>query len=241
MWRLLLLCCVAPIAWSDPVRVAIGEHKPPYIDEQRHTGLEPELLRAAFARAGLEVLFVNAPNKRAAIMLEQGRVDAALDAGTGLVSDPYIQYRNMAITLCAKDVKLGSLPDLSRYSVGAFQNAARFLGQDYAQAVSASHNYREFAPQVILNRMLTAGRIDIAVADINIFRYLQTGVDPTGTKTLCPYALFEPSRYRLRFRDARLRDLFNTGLRQTRADGVYEQLGIRLGLSPAGTTPYFKP
>lgn len=223
------------------LQIAIGENRMPYVSVDTQSGIEYELLTRALHEAGYGIAVHFVPNKRAYLQFARGELDAIIVTEGGIVSAPYIAYRNMAITLCDQQISLHKPADLASYQTGAFNSANKFLGKDFARIAQDPKHYREVSPQKLLNRMLWAQRIDVAVADINIFQHDQAEVDPEGSKPLCPFALFAPTLYRLEFRDPTVRDRVNQALSQLRASGFYEALAKKYKAPLDKQRPYFKP
>ena len=243
-----LLCALLPLLALGaepglPLRVALGETKAPYVMAEERRGVEYELVTTILRAAGYQPQVSFAPNKRAQEWLATGRVDAAIANDGGYLSDPYITYQNMAITLCRRQIRLDSVPDLGRYRVAAFQNAQRFLGPDYAAMAAGNPDYVEQSPQIAVNRLLYTGRTDVAVADINIFLQFNDELGPgvDAQPSLCPHALFPPTPYRLAFREAAVRDRFNKALHLLYLQGFYEALAKRYRLPSPQGRPSFKP
>lgn len=224
-----------------PLQVAIGESKLPYVSAENRSGVEYELITRTLQDAGIDFELQHLPNKRARLMFERAQLDVAIATEGAIVSEPYIAYKNMAITLCEQQIKLRKTADLAPYQTGAFNNAIQFLGADFTRIAANLMHYREISPQKLMNGMLMAKRIDVAIADINIFQHDQREVDPQGSKALCPFAIFAPTLYRLEFRDPAMRDRFNQSLSQLRASGFYEALAKKYQLPLDRQRPYFKP
>ncbi|MCD5361987.1 MULTISPECIES: ABC transporter substrate-binding protein [Chromobacterium] len=240
---LLLGALSAHPAAQPTLRVALGETKLPYVDAEQGKGVEYDIVTQALSLAGYQPQVRFAPNLRAHNWLASGQVDAAIANGGGHVSDPYIVYQNMAITLCRRHIHLRRLDDLTRLRVAAFQGAHLYLGADFAALAPQIPSYREESPQATLNRLLLSGRADVAISDVNIFQQLSNELrhELDISPTLCPYALFTPTHYRLAFRNAQDRDRFNRGLRRFAADGGYEKLAERYQLPTRRGRPWFKP
>jgi len=224
-----------------PLRIAVGESKLPYVSAETRSGVEYELITRTLQDAGIDFELQHLPNKRAQLMFERGQLDAAIATEGTIVSEPYIAYKNMAITLCEQQITLSKPADLAPYKTGAFNNANKFLGAEFTRVAAELAHYREISPQKLMNGMLLAKRIDVAIADINIFQLVQQEVDPQGRKPLCAFAIFAPTLYRIEFRDATLRDRFNQALAQARASGFYEALAKKYQLPLDRQRPYFKP
>ena len=240
---LLLGASSVHIAAKPALRVALGETKQPYVDAEQGRGVEYDIVTQALGLAGYQPQVRFAPNLRAHNWLANGQVDAAIANGGGHVSEPYIVYQNMAITLCKRRIRLQRLDDLARFRVAAFQGAHLYLGADFAALAPQIPSYREESPQATLNRLLLSGRADVVISDINIFQQLSHELrhELDIRPALCPYALFTPTHYRLAFRNAQDRDRFNHGLRRFAAGGGYEKLAARYQLPTRHGQPWFKP
>ena len=234
----LLYTCALQAA---PLQIAIGESKMPYVDAATQSGIEYELVTRALHDAGYAFEVQHFPNKRAQIQFSQGRLDAIIATAGAIVSDPYIAYQNMAITLCERRITISKVSDLANYQTGAFHNANKFLGDDFARIAADPERYREASPQILLNYMLLAQRIDVAISDINIFQHAELAADPQARQPLCSYALFPPTLYRLQFRDPLVRDRFNQALSNLRNSGFYGALARKYKLPLDRSRPYFKP
>lgn len=224
-----MLLQAAAIAAPIEVRVGMGLSKPPYIMESGDSGMEYEIAEKALAAGGCKMIPLQFPPARALALLRAGQLDAMLTVDEGIggndyFSDPYLTYRNVAITLASRHIELKSIEDLRSYSVGAFQNANAILGPRF-KAVAASHpHYKEYPQQIIQDKMLFTGRIDVAVGDQLIFRYFSTRLEPSidGRQQLVFHYIFPPNPRKAVFRDSALRDRFNEGLRTIRRNGVYD-------------------
>lgn len=226
---------------AAPLQIALGESKMPYVDAATQSGIEYELVTMALHDAGYTFEVQYLPNKRAQIQFSQGRLDAIIVTVGAIVSDPYIAYKNMAITLCERRITVSKISDLANYRTGAFHNASKFLGNDFARIAADPERYREASPQILLNYMLLAQRIDVAISDINIFQHAQLEADPQARQPLCSSALFPPTLYRLQFRDPLVRDRFNLALAHLRSSGFYGALARKYKLPLDRSRPYFKP
>lgn len=230
------LLSFAASASAREVVVAIGLSIPPYVIAAEKRGMEYDVVKEALALEGHTMKPDFQPLARVVKALQNGTVDAALTqipgmtAGTAL-SEVYITYRNFAITLDSRDLRIDSPADLADKSVLAFQNAHRYLGDEYRRAVEANPRYREEANQQTQPILLFHDRIDVVVADHNIFRWFALRPEVTAkvdtTRPIRMHALFPPTEYRVAFRDPALRDDFNRGLAKLRASGEYDRIVAR--------------
>lgn len=237
------LTCLAGVACAQPLLVALGEHKPPYILQEQRAGIEYELVTTALRDAGYEPQVVHMPNQRAQQALAEGRVDAAISRNGPFVSVPYIAYHNMAITLCERRITLAAIPSLAAYRVTAFHNAQRFLGPEFADMTRNNPDYSEVSPQAILGDLLYTGRTDVVISDLFIFLGLTPQLTlPAGViRPVCSHALFPPTLYSLSFRDVDARQRFNTAIRKLARSGFYQQLGSRYRLLDKQGRALFSP
>lgn len=224
------------------LQVALGENKPPYIIADESRGIEYELVSSVLRAAGYQPRILLLPNQRAQQALADGRIDAAISNDGPFVSEPYIAYRNMAITLCQRHLQPRRIAELGQFRVAAFHNAHRFLGAEFATMARSNAAYVESSPQSILNNLLFTGRTDVVISDLYIFLHfsMQPDVPLNNRQPLCTHALFPPTQYALSFRDVRARDRFNKALQQQAQAGLYQALALRYRL-PGQSQPLFRP
>ncbi|WP_152619789.1 substrate-binding periplasmic protein [Paramagnetospirillum magnetotacticum] len=234
IWMLSLLLAL-PVNARE-VTVGVGLSLSPYVIPEQLRGMEYDIAKGALALEGHEMKPVFLPLGRVAKALDGGQMDAAMTQrpGTlaGLVySEVYITYRNYAITLASRALSIERLEDLAGKSVLAFQRATAYLGPEFKAVADANPSYREESNQVIQPLLLYKGRVDVVVADRNIFDWfanqpeVRDKVD-TGQKVVY-HPLFPPTDYRMAFRDPTLRDAFNHGLARLKAEGEYDRIVAR--------------
>jgi polar amino acid transport system substrate-binding protein len=216
------------------LRAAVGLDKPPYVIESTHSGLELDIFTAAAQAVGCEVSFVHVPPTRGLQMIRNGDIDTTMtvraDSGSeGYYSEPYISYRNVALTLERRNIALESVADLRQYRVMAFQNAKLALGPAFRQAVDRNPDYRELASQQTQVNMFHLGRVDVIVGDIRILHRLRASLPPgiDRQQAVKVHDLFTPTDYRALFKDPDLRDRFNEGLRLIRANHTLQRITDR--------------
>jgi polar amino acid transport system substrate-binding protein len=232
---LLSLLFALPVEARE-VTVGVGLSLSPYVIPEELRGMEYDIAKSALALEGHEMKPVFLPLGRVAKALDGGQMDAAMTQRpgtlTGLVySDVYIVYRNYAITLESRGLSIERLEDLSGKSVLAFQRATAYLGPEFKQVADANPSYREESNQLIQPLLLYKGRVDVVVADRNIFDWFAGQPEvkdkaDVGQK-IRYHPLFPPTEYRMAFRDEALRDAFNHGLSRLRAEGEYDRIVAR--------------
>lgn len=148
--------------------------------EESHSGIFTDLIREAFAAAGHRMIPVFLPNRRAFSAFEKRYVDGVLyyfgdQAPGSCQTDPYGTYQPTLIALKKNAFKIDSLADLAKRRVGAFLGARDYFAPtipDYAQAVTATADYREEPDLSRLTKLLLNDRLDIGVFDWRIFRWM---------------------------------------------------------------------
>ncbi|MES2015398.1 MAG: transporter substrate-binding domain-containing protein [Pseudomonadota bacterium] len=231
-----IACALASAARASDVplkevQVGMGLPKPPYIMESGSAGLDYDIARQALAAAGYKMVGHLLPQTRAVAMLRADQLDGMLSTTEGIggqdyFTDNYIVYQNVATTLSSRNLPIKQVEDLANYSVAAFQNASMVLGERFNKVTATHKAYKEYSTQITQDKLLFMGRVDVVVGDYLIFRYfsdkLEAQIDATQEVTV--HKIFPESPRRAVFRDARVRDAFNTGLKVIRANGTYDAI-----------------
>lgn len=143
-------------------------------------------------------------------------------------SDVFMQYHNRAFVLASSRQDIHHVADLAGRVVFAFQNASKYLGDDFAHVVAVNPRYKEVAQQEGQAHMLLLGRIDVAVMEESIFKYYRLKLIDEGrvdaAREVTGIELFPPTRYKAAFVDPAVRDAFNRGVAAMRTDGRYEAI-----------------
>lgn len=238
---LLLALCMTASAQNSPmpeVHVGMGLPKPPYVMESGAVGLDVDIARHALAAGGYKLVGQSLPQTRALAMLRAGQLDGLLSISEGIggqdfFTDSYIIYQNVATTLARRNLKLQNIEDLANYSVAAFQNASMVLGDRFSLLVSGHSDYRELPAQITQNKLLFTGRVDVVIGDRLIFAHFSEKLDPqiNARQAVTYHRIFPESPRKAVFRDVRVRDAFNAGLKTIRANGTYDAI-MRQYLAP---------
>ncbi|WJG09274.1 transporter substrate-binding domain-containing protein [Aliiglaciecola sp. LCG003] len=219
------------LAKPEPVLVAVGWNKPPYVIQQTQSGFELELVSAVLKQMGYEVKFVFVPYGRSFELLRRGNVDAAITMSDKIamenvfLTDPYVAYQNVAVSLLEEELTIHDVDDLRPYSVLAFQNAQSLLGDKFFMMASNNPFYSEVPDQLRQVKMLFGQKVQVIVLDVNIFSYFsrQKSLSKQFRKVSI-HPLFEINRYRVGFGKAVLRDQFNLVLAAYTQSPEYRKL-----------------
>ena len=229
---LLLFGLLCGQAQSRELKIIFSQYTPPYVFENGE-GIVVDIVREALKAGGHTVVPVYVPIGRGFELFAEKRVDgtAIIRENSGLAanySEDFMQYHNRAFALKARGYRLARLADLSGKTVVGFQNAHKYLGNEYGRVVAANPNYKEMANQETQTLMLLLGRIDIAVMDESIFRFYREKLVAEGKAAANvaydAFPLFPPTPYKTAFIDAGVRDAFNRELAAMRRDGRYNAI-----------------
>lgn len=194
--------------------ITIGLTRPPYVDELHSSGFEVEVLRAIFQRMGYASDFIFVPTGRTYEFFEQSDTDALASVSEHrlvdrALSEPYIRYQDVVITLQDNAFELKSLADLAGKSVAAFQTAQAILGPEYNSAIERTRYYIEVPDQRRQVQLLWQQRVDALVIDYNIFRTIAGQQVENPLALVDVFHLLAPVDYGVAFKDEALIPLFN--------------------------------
>lgn len=223
---LVSLILITTFAHAKPFNIVTGVDRPPYSMQKAKTGFEIELLSAVLANVVTEHEFVIAPYGRSIKILDVKHVDAMTTASislyqaTGKVSEPYIQYQNVAVTLKTDRLTINAISDLEQFSVATFLNAKTILGEHFKEATSKSRQYTELSDQSAQLHMLRKHKVQVLIMDINIFNYFnkfhELDVDI--------HRIFPLTTYGLLIKDDELKENFNQALQRYINSDLYHAL-----------------
>jgi polar amino acid transport system substrate-binding protein len=216
---------------ADNLKVAASWAKPPYIIPKTHSGFEIELMTDVFKDLDHEVSFLYMPYDQTVDMLQRKQVDVTLTLNnlSGIapqyLSDVYVFYQNVALSLKSKDLPIQGIQDLSKYSVVGFQSASNVLGTEFAAMVESNKLYIEMADQIGQLELLLDEQVDVIIVDLNVFHYLSLELTNSDqTEKVMAHSFFAPNRYSAGFKDLTLKQEFNQALGKYVSSGRYEVL-----------------
>lgn len=229
----LLLITTTQLAFARTIRVGTTISMPPYLYEESFTGIEVELIKEAFlSQIDVEFKHVDSSYKRAVKLLENQDIEVIVSNKNNKfyqsfkshhISNIFLHYIDCIITLKEKGLKVNSVKDLSEKRVWAFKSAKRTLGDEYARAVEKSIQYTESSDQLLQAEALIKNRIDVAISDRNIFlsQAIKEGIYKDKFSF---FKLTSKTPRVLRFKDKKLRDIFNKGLKEIKRNGKYQKI-----------------
>ncbi len=222
---------------AEKLDVIVGLSKPPYVLEDQQKGYELELVRTLLAKMDKRPNYIFVPFGRSEKMLKSEGIDALLTANPviitdrALLSDVYITYQNVAISLASRNLCIETVEDLANYSITAFQNAHKILGETFAKSANESSMYTQVARQKVQVEMLLKGRTDTIVLDINIFNFFfKDYLDKHSPDQIKVHYIFPPSPYRMAFKNKAFVSQFNQSYAEYSKTNAYLALKKKYGL-----------
>ncbi|QOL24362.1 transporter substrate-binding domain-containing protein [Thalassotalea sp. LPB0316] len=213
------------------LELVTGLAKPPFILENLSSGLQLDLITEILASQNIDVSYIPMPLGRNITGFQRGNVDGVITIPPNYkypsmyISEPYIYYQNVAVSLSDSHIQLKNIKDLSSYSIIAFQNAKKFLGEEFANVAAYSIDYRELANQKQQIEMLFSRRVEVIVLDINIFKYfVRDNISKVGGMPFEVHYLFPERGYSVGFKKEAHMKLFNAGLETIKANGTYQMI-----------------
>jgi polar amino acid transport system substrate-binding protein len=215
-------------SFAKELVLGVGLALPPYFIKDENRGLELDIIKESLKVKGHTLKTVYVPFKRVPKMIEDKKVDCVgtVNESTGIkafFSNSHIFYHNKVITLKRNNISVKSLKDLEYGSIVAFQNATKYLGSNYASAVSKNPAYREKANQERQVTMLVNNRIDKVVSDVNIFNFYAKKQKVDLSK-IDYQDIFNKVHQKVAFIDKKIKDDFNYGLSVIKKNGTYDKI-----------------
>lgn len=222
---------------QPPLQVVFGVSRPPFVDERSRSGIALELFAEAARRLGWRFEVLHAPNKRMLSLLRQGLVDVAVEVPRSEArlhySQAFLSYRNVLLLPPGAAQPVQDWADLAGLRVCAWQLAEPALGPRFAAARAQFAQYEEFSDQRNQVRLWLRGRCEVLVIDRDLLLWHlrelahsepQIPQPPRGSLRTVPVPGMGPLDWYVGFRDAALRDRFDTALAALRADGSYQRI-----------------
>ena len=224
-----------PLTHGVEVSMAFGEKIPPFCFPETNSGIELDVMREALAFRGHVLKPHYFSFARIPVAFKAHDVDAAMtDLGEDMLAwgafygDPAVFYDNVFISLKERKLVIRKPEDLRGLSVLSFPGGAKRY-PDWLDEVRRAGRYFEQNDQALQVLTLERGRYDIVLSDRNIFKYFTAMLSLNKTFHAKPiqetvFVKFNPMDYRPVFRDAKIRDDFNAGLKNLKDSGRFNAI-----------------
>jgi polar amino acid transport system substrate-binding protein len=220
---------------AEEVIMAFSKEIPPYIFEAQNKGIEIDIISAALAYKGHTLKPLYFPLGRIPYAFINNLVDAAMgDMGVNLQSNggfyatPAVIYDNVFITLKSKAISIKVPNDLNALKVVSFQGAEKRYPK-WLKKVKEENRFYGVSDQLTQVKLLNFGRYDVVMSDRYIFNYFAKKLDSNKTlekKAVEMHKLITENRedYRAVFRNKKIRDDFNIGLKKLKESGEFQKI-----------------
>jgi polar amino acid transport system substrate-binding protein len=204
-------------------------------------GFDIEVVKAAAAKAGVEVKFVNTPWEGIFNNLQQGDRDLLVSSITITeerkqtmdFSTPYFDAQQLIAV--KQTSKVAKFDDLKKLKVGVQTGTTgdevvtKLLGKN-------STNVKRFESTPLALKELESGGVDAVVADNGVVIHYVANNPDAKFKTVADNTSFAPEQYGIAFKkgNTELLEKFNKGLADIKADGSYDKIYAQFfGAAPA--------
>ncbi|MBF0290013.1 MAG: transporter substrate-binding domain-containing protein [SAR324 cluster bacterium] len=222
---------------EETLRVGVKSGKAPYImastkltkqdyDQKRMLGIEFDLFKAALPDVTITPVYMNYDRMHDAIKKD------VIDAGSNLRKevegifyvDNFLRlYDHIIInTKTARDVR--TIQDLKGKRVVAFQHASKYLDDVFRQAIKEAASYREIDDQEKQVRIFFAGRADVLITDIAIFKHWAKRYGNAKVSYEFTPLFPKPMYFSVGFKSETMRNRFQKGLDEIKASGLYDKI-----------------
>lgn len=221
--KVLFICFVLTsfsVIAQKSLDIVVGLERPPYIVKGQSKGYELELINAILSTLDHSANYLFVPFGRSEKMLMNDNIDAMTTTNAHMISDralltePYVVYHNVVISLAERSISVDKVADLSRHTIATFEEAHKVLGGEFNQAISKSPMYTQVSDRLAQLELLFRGRVEVIVMDINIFNYFYNlNKDQFGDIDYKIHDIFPKTHYQMAFKDHRLVAGFNQAYR----------------------------
>ena len=233
---ILLFVIASSNAWAKELTVMFGVSRPPFISQDPPSGISYELFKLISSRLQWQFQAQFAPNKRMEYELSNMTVDVIVEVQKNndgvFYSDPFVAYRNFAVSRSQDKIKFNNYADLKGRSVCAWQNAAKNLGTEFADQISTFSDYKEFPHQEAQVRYWLSKKCEVIIIDDTLLKWWVNVLAPSfqqRKRDVDTDILFNPLPnntlwWYVAFSNEKLRDSFNIELHKIRSNQEYDKI-----------------
>ncbi len=239
--KLIVLLCLIPVTGflhAQRVTIILPEDIPPWVIHTERRGIAVDMIREIFQYHRYRVDFVFTPLRRLQETFDTNEladgvalVEAEKVSGNYYYSDELTCFTTALISLEKNNFEVNDLDDLKNRRITAFQDA-KIIFQEVGELAKINPEYRELrGSQEGQVAQLFCGRADFILIDTTIFNYWCRETEITETDapvyfhdlSIFPTIIVD-SPTKAVFKNKKLCDEFNLGLRQLKNSGQYEEI-----------------
>lgn len=215
------------MANNDTLKVAVNIGPPwAYYDENKGIiGIDVDIIKRVFNNLGYNTEFHLMGYSRLIKEFKEGKFDvaspAAFTAENGFLTDSYLPFKDVAVSLASKHLKIDSLEDLKGKRIIAYQFANSVLGDVFANTVK-NESYLEIAEREVQVKLLVNERADVVIGERRLLTYIMNKLYPDQTLVIHPIFVAQP--YGAITNSPALTNAFNAELSKLKASGEYQTI-----------------
>lgn len=239
--KLIIICSFLLIlfdsqSFAADLLIGFGQDRPPYVFGKEKRGLEIDLVREILNYKKHTFQIRHYPNRRLQRAIQIMGVDAVATVRKTTddvyYSKNYVVFINFAITKKSEKLKINKISDLKGKRIVAWYNAYYDLGAKFqanfpANVMKISQQYYFEQNQLIQNRMFWRSKFLVVLIDRSIFewyRYQLAKEMNTSEEVVFHDIFYKKTYFRMAFRQKKIRDDFNQGLKHVRKSGIYKKI-----------------
>ncbi len=221
--------------YSKKVNVLLGFDKPPFIfGKTSSKGIDSDVLVEAFNIMGYNVsIFQGTKDQQETILHKHNTIiDAVATISKkedGLFySDTFSTYENYIITRKKDNIKIDSLEDLKNYKFVTWKSAFNDLGDEFNKLYNPytgkyKESYNDTPSQRNDAKMFFSKKVDAIIVDKAIFLWHKLHFNNDEEYDF--HDVFNDKKhYPVTFKDKKIRDDFNIGLKKLKSSGRYNEI-----------------
>ena len=228
----IVLICFLLLAWpcfsaQKTLKVAVNIG-PPWAFQpagQEITGIDVEILRHVFQQMGYATEFYLLGYSRLIKDFNEGKFDvaspAAFDSNSGFLTQPYLPYQDVAVSLKIEQHNINHTNDLKGKRIVTYQFAHSVLA-DQLQHVKQDTNYLEVAERELQLRLLVNNRTDVVIGERRLLTHIFRQDYPQEQLSIHP--IFLAKSYGAIIKDKQLQQQFDVELAKLMASDLYQQI-----------------
>ncbi len=232
---IIFILCYGSTACADSVSMAFSHNIPPYIFQKENKGIEIDVIAAALAYKGHSLEPRYFPLSRIPLAFRGKWVDAAMgDMGIdltpygGFYANPTIIYENIFITLKNKNITIDKPESLDYLTIISFQGAEKRY-KNWLKKANDEKRFYGTSNQYTQVKLLYLERYNVILSDRYIFRYFLKQLQLTDDIFQLEvdehtFVKVNPLDYRPIFRNKKIRNDFNEGLKAIKKSGEFKRI-----------------
>ena len=216
------------------VNIMLGYDKASFIfGKTSGKGIEVNIIKEAFGLVGYKVNISQGTRaEQEAVLYKKNKIDGVATLtprdNRFFPSDIVSTYHNVVITRKKDNIKINSLNNLAKINFVAWKNSFNDLGGKYYHYFNPKDgkykkSYHDNFSQLDDAQMFFSKKVDALVSDKTIFNWFKLYFDRNDKFTV-HHIFNSTTTYPVLFKDKKIRDIFNKGLRKLKKSGRYDAI-----------------